>query len=214
MKSSIDEKLQGYRLSLSNALGYVPLKKPLATFSYDRPKLLKGQSLLEKVLELQSTKDDTYGAQKDATDAINQEWATLKTLFNEHRQLARLAFKDQRGVLTQLKLDTRLKTAFSGWITQATAFYGKIGQHSEGMARYGVNTEVLHGAQSRLEALLGLYSQQSQRKAEAQHITEQRNKALKDLDHWMRDFYRIAKVALQDEPQLLEMLGYVVPAQA
>ena len=211
MNIPIDQKLQRYRSTLTNALSYAPLRKPLAKYSYDRAKLMAGQALLDKVLVLQSTKDDTRGAQKDATDAITRRWNQLKPRFSEHRQLARLAFKGQRGVLTQLKLDIKLKTSFSGWTVQATAFYSKIGQYDQAMAGYGVQTATLQEIETQLEELLALHDQQSQRKAEAQHTTEQRNKAMKELDNWMRDFHQIAKIALKNEPQLLEMLGIVVP---
>ena len=214
MKAPIDTKLQRYRSSLSNALSYAPLRKTLTRYSYDRPTLLKGEALLQKALKLQLTKDDTLGAQKDATDAIQQRWRSLKAVFTEHRQLARIAFKSQRGVLTQLKLNDPLKTSFSGWVTQATAFYTKVGNHLEGMNRYGVDAQGIATVQTQLEELLALYDQQLQRKAEAQHTTEQRNKVIKELDHWMREFYQIAKIALKDEPQQLEMLGIVVATPA
>ena len=212
MTGSIDKKLQRYRSALINTSDYAPLRRPLAKYTYDHTKLVQGQALLDKVMKLQSTKDDTRGAQKDATDAITQRWNHLRPLFSEHRQLARMAFKEQRGVLTQLKLDTRLKSSFSGWIAQATAFYSKIGQYSEGIERYGVKAESLQEIQTQLEELLALYDQQSRCKAEAQHTTEQRNRAMKELDTWMREFFLIAKIALKDEPQLLEMLGLVVPS--
>ncbi|MEM9834811.1 MAG: hypothetical protein AAF944_29595 [Bacteroidota bacterium] len=210
---SLDAKLQTYRLSLSNALNYPALKKPLATFSFDRPKLLKGEKLLTDVLALQSTKDDTYGAQKAATDNFNNEREAVRKQFGEHRQLAKLAFKGQRDVEAQLQLNIRVKTTFKGWVSQATAFYEKIGQHSNGMIRYGVTEAALQTNQAELSALIALADQQTQRRAEAQDNTEQRNKAMKELDEWMRDFYQVAKIALKDNPQLLETLGIVVPTQ-
>lgn len=213
LKSPLYIRLQVYRLSLSNALNFQPLKKPLATFSFDRPKLMQGQNRLEKVLALESTKDDTYGAQKAATDTVTAEREAVRKQFGEHRQLAQLAFKGDRDTETQLKLNVRIKKDFSGWLTQATAFYDKISEHQEGIARYGVTAEVLQQTQTRLQALVALYHQQTQRKAEAQNNTEQRNQAIKELDAWMREFYQVAKIALKDEPQLLEAIGISVPAQ-
>jgi len=210
---SLDAKLQAYRLSLSNALSYPALKKPLATFSYDRPKLLKGEALLKNVQLLQSSKDDTYGAQKAATDAFAAEREAVRKQFGEHRQLAKLAFKSQREIETQLQLDTRIKTTFSGWVSQATAFYEKIGTHSSAMIQYGVTETALQPAQAKLLALMDLADQQTQRRGEAQDNTEQRNKAVRELDSWMRDFYQVARIALKDNPQLLETLGIVVPSQ-
>lgn len=168
---------------------------------------------MDNVLALESTKDDTYGAQKAATDTVTAEREAVRQQFSEHRQLAKLAFKGDRNTETQLKLDIRLKKDFKNWLTQATTFYDKISQHQEGMARYGVTAEVLQLTQTRLQALVALYDQQTQRKAEAQNNTEQRNKAIKELDAEMREFYQIAKFALKDEPQLMEAIGMSVPAQ-
>lgn len=206
-------RLQTYRSSLHNALNFPALKKPLATFSYDRPKIIKLENKLKAVLDLESSKDDTYGAQKAATDSFNEERLTVRQQFGEHRQLARLAFKGQRDIETQLQLNVRIKTTFKGWVSQATAFYEKISAHSEGIAHYGVTSEMIEQAKTRLQALQELADQSSQRKAEAQSNTEQRNRAIKELDDEMNDFYKIAKIALKAEPQLLEALGIVVPSQ-
>ena len=206
-------RLQTYRSSLSNALNFPALKKPLATFSFERPKIVKLENKLKDVLELQSTKDDTYGAQKAATDSFNEERLAVRKQFGEHRQLARLAFKGQRDTETQLQLNVRIKTTFKGWVSQAIAFYEKISEHNEGIARYGVAPEMIEQAKTRLLALQELADQLSQRKALAQSNTEQRNKAIQELDEEMSDFYKIAKIALKAEPQLLEALGIVVPTQ-
>ncbi|MBR8536871.1 hypothetical protein KDU71_14950 [Carboxylicivirga sediminis] len=46
--------------------------------------------------------------------------------------------------------------------------------------------------------------------AESQAATQTKNDAIITLKDWMDDFYSIAKVALYNQPQLLEALGIFV----
>lgn len=45
---------------------------------------------------------------------------------------------------------------------------------------------------------------------EAQHATKLKDEAFAEIDDWMKEFYAIAKIALEDSPQLLESLGRLV----
>ena len=45
---------------------------------------------------------------------------------------------------------------------------------------------------------------------ESQNATKQKDKSLKELEYWVCDFKQVNKIALEDQPQLLEVLGYYV----
>jgi hypothetical protein len=47
-------------------------------------------------------------------------------------------------------------------------------------------------------------------KGESQDATQLKDKAFANLDDWMSEFYAVAKIALEDSPQLLESLGKLV----
>tara|TARA_R110002050_G_scaffold89774_1_gene188980 strand:- start:37267 stop:37446 length:180 start_codon:yes stop_codon:yes gene_type:complete len=42
---------------------------------------------------------------------------------------------------------------------------------------------------------------------EAQQATDDRERAMDEIDEWMSLYYTIAKIALANKPQLLEKLG-------
>ena len=42
---------------------------------------------------------------------------------------------------------------------------------------------------------------------ESEDMTKQKDTAFAELDDWMSEFYAVAKIALEDHPQLLEALG-------
>ena len=64
-----------------------------------------------------------------------------------------------------------------------------------------------------VEALHSVRQQQLQSKGDAQDATEKRNMARKALKTWMSRFRKTARLALQDDPQLLEGLDIVVPSK-
>jgi hypothetical protein len=51
---------------------------------------------------------------------------------------------------------------------------------------------------------------QVQEIGESQEATRGKDKALAELEEWMSDFYAVARIAMEDQPQLLESLGLLV----
>src|SRR5262249_59944256 len=63
-----------------------------------------------------------------------------------------------------------------------------------------------------LDAVAEADAARRQRQGAARDATRAREAALAALAAWMRDFMQIARVALRDRPQLLQMLGAKTPA--
>lgn len=212
MKYSFHERLERHRVMLFNAKNTSAIAKRMATFGFNGNKMLKGIAMLDDVLEAQSQKDTQYGAQKSATDALNTEWYTFKKTYNEHVALARIAYREDSGAYSTLNLDETRQATMGAWLTQATSFYQQLTAYADGMARFGVSAEDIQTAQAQIQALKNLRDTQLQRKGAAQDATDQRNQAMEALDEWMNEFRQIARIAMKDNPQLLETLGIVVKA--
>ncbi|NLT49572.1 MAG: hypothetical protein GXX85_01480, partial [Ignavibacteria bacterium] len=45
---------------------------------------------------------------------------------------------------------------------------------------------------------------------ESEDATKEKDAAFAKMDKWMSDFYAVARIALEDKPQLLEALGKIV----
>ncbi len=67
--------------------------------------------------------------------------------------------------------------------------------------------------QASVEALIAMRNRRMQKKGEAEEATRLRNESMKALHLWMKEFRSIARIALQDSPQLLEALGIIVKSQ-
>ena len=51
------------------------------------------------------------------------------------------------------------------------------------------------------------YENYTKEKGESQQATKDKDDALVALEKWVREFYSVAKIALEDKPQLMEALG-------
>lgn len=210
MSHSIDQKILERQYALENAMSHPGIQRKLNRVSYDRKTLLTGKALNEKVRLLQIAKKDHYGSQATATDMLAANQAEAQRMYHEQVALARLAFKNDRGMQMKLEIVGPRKRSKDGWLAQAMTFYGKTDEMATAMAGYGVSQETLQQTKAMVEALATTRQQQLRSISEAQDATEQRDIALRAMNAWMRDFRAAARVALKDNPQWLEMLGMPV----
>ena len=54
------------------------------------------------------------------------------------------------------------------------------------------------------------YADYQKEKGESQQATKDKNNAFDALDKWVVRFFKVAKIALEDKPQLLESLGKTI----
>ena len=210
MYRSIPEQIKEARMLISNSRQHPRIKQALVDFGYPIQNLEKGQARLEHFLLLQQLKRQNYGAQLNATETVVTELQQIKNTYDEHLTLARLAFKQNRGLQKTLGLTEAYPTRRSALVEQIANFYEQLLPHHKAVARYGLTRAEIEQAQTSVVAFIQSQQQQAQRKGEAQAATQARNQALKNLQQWVRGYRAIVRVALADEPQLLEVLGLLV----
>ncbi|WPP49915.1 hypothetical protein [Catalinimonas niigatensis] len=211
-KYTISAEMAMAQIAIENSLQHTRIQKKLAAYNYDRKKVLEGKSLLQEVQMLQSVKQDKYGKQFETADALKSQTQEVKSLYRKHVRSARLAFEKQRGIMEQLQLSGRRKGDVMGLLEQIYAFYSKIEMFTEEMGKYNVGGEELTQAKAMVEAIYAIRQQQMQSKGDAQDATQKRDEKRRALQAWVAQFKRVARVALHDEPQLLEVLGIMVPS--
>lgn len=212
-KNTITAEMAAAQLAIENALENAIIKKKLAIVGYDQKSLLVGKALREAVYLLYSAQKDKYAEKYEGSDALRTQFADVQARYRQHVKRARLAFEGQRGLREQLQINGKRKTDTVGQLDQIYAFYSKIEQHLEIITRYDVKVEELVQTRAMVEALQASRRKRVARRGEAQHATLQRDKKRRELRDWMAQFKKAARLALHDDPQLLEVLGIPVPSQ-
>ena len=76
-----------------------------------------------------------------------------------------------------------------------------------GLKEFGVTEQKLKAGLAEVKALEAANLAQEKEKGEAQAATQKRDAAMDELQDWLSDYLGIAKIALEENPQLLEGLG-------
>ena len=207
------EVLEQYRVSFENVEKQSEIATIMAEFGYDETLLTEGKTLLTKTraaFDFNKKEDDeTSEAYKNFT-TLKENLATTYTL---HRKKAKVIFRKESTTLNKLSLSGSLPTAYIKWLETVKKFYAVASADSDiqsKLVRLKITTEELNGTIEQISNLELARAEYLREKGESQDATKQKDKAFGEIDDWMSEFYAVAKIALEDNPQLLESLGKFV----
>ncbi|MEL4896912.1 hypothetical protein [Crocosphaera sp. Alani8] len=210
IREKTDLFLYRAHVAIDNALTFVEIQTYLNQYGYTKIKLQEGQKLYNIALEACQKQQQEYGQQMSSTETVNTMWKKAKESYMRCVKISRVAFKNNTGVARALGLNGERKKTLSGWLNQAKQFYQNALNDPEVLKKlteYGITKIKLEAAQNDTDDLETASLMQEKGKGDAQNATQFKNKALTNLQLWLRDFIAIAKIALETEPQLLEGLG-------
>ncbi len=213
---SIDTLLSDAQLAIDNALNN-PTILNLSNFGYTSAKIQQGKKLYTIAATAQLAQQHEAGGQVSATTVVNDAWETAKKTYSRMIKVTRVAFKRNSGVAVQLGLNGGRKKSLSGWLAQANQFYqNALGDKAvlTGLKEFGITEQKLKAGLAELAVVETANLVQEKEKGEAQAATQTRDAALDELQDWLSDYLVIAKVALEDDPQLLEGMGILVRSPA
>lgn len=210
---TIEKKLTEAHVALTNVRASVELQTALAAYGYTADRIKEGEQLREAAKAQYQQKITAYGGLRAAADALTSAERQAQALYMRHVRIARVALADDRGALQTLHLNGRRKPNLAGWIAQAQQFYAAALADSaiqSTLAGFSLTYKMLDDGAQQIASVAARHAARRQQLGTAQNATSVRDKALTELDSWMRDLKVIARVALKDRPQLLEQIGMTV----
>jgi hypothetical protein len=209
-RTSIEWKLARAQVAIDNALTEADLAAALATFGYDAARLRQGLALRETAQMLAERQSSEYGDLFTTQDAYVAARQQAHDTYMGFLKIARVAFEDDRGARQTLGLAERRHYDLAGWMRQAQQFYNGALINTNilsQLAAFGITPAALESGRQRVAAVIAANNIRRQRRGSALNATRQRDMAVAALESWMRDFLKVARVALKDRPQLLAQLG-------
>ncbi len=212
MSKSIPKKIAAAQSALYNANEHPEIKARLKKYGMTPEEMKKGTALLNNVVLQHHGKGDCYGEKKTLAAQLAQQTKETRQQFRRHINVVKLALADQPVAIENLNV-IPLAIQQDAWQAQATYFYAKVVDYLDILKDYKLSAEELAQNQANLDALVTLRNRRKQLKGDAEEATRSRNLSLRALRLWMKEFYGIARVALADKPQLLEVLGIKVKSE-
>ncbi|WKN44482.1 hypothetical protein [Tunicatimonas pelagia] len=211
---NVSQILSEAELIIANIARNEQIQKSLANYGFPSKRIKEGEHLLKVAVQLKTMMEDQQEARYETSQAWLTDFQNAKATYQGYVNLARTVYRNQPVILRKLKIDRPTPKQQQPWIEQALHFYSKVSAYKEAIEqRYGLSSEVWTQAMSEVESLSDSRSERLHLRAQAQQATEQRNYSLIKLHAWVKELKYIAKVALKDDPQLLEALGIVVPSR-
>ena len=205
--------LEQSRIALHNASANPEIAPALAQVGYDEAKLQEGKALF-------ATAQDAFDANTEhnlnatlAYNSFDQKRKALEVIYRSHRKRAKICFEDNPYQLLRLDVHKPYTTAYLPWIDSLKQFYTEANTNPEVVAALQglkVSEQELLNTQALLIRVEALRQTYIDKKGQAQNATQTKNQALNTLQRWMRTFYKVAAIGLEDAPQLMESLSKVV----
>lgn len=205
--------LNNAELALQNANNTPAITNALTTFGFMAESLTEGQTLLDTANEKFDFNNQEDQETDVASDTYKNKLSELRSSFRTHRKLAQAALRNEPVTLSNLGIDGRFPSSLSNLFQQGGIFYDNALADVDittKTALLGLTVEKLTAGQTLLQETINARGEYYREKGESEDATVDKDEALKALEDWMNDFYLVAEIALEDQPQLLEALGIVV----
>ncbi|MFK8282127.1 hypothetical protein [Capnocytophaga cynodegmi] len=186
------------------------LKNELAEYGYDDQEIAKGKALYDNAAQKLDLNKTESAEEKMAYDAFSKKFEELKKRYTTDRKKAKIIFKDEDTVLTVLVIKGVMSIRINGLLEDIDTFYKQLQAKEElrtPLKRLKITDEHIAEQLKALTEVRQAYLQYTNEKGESQQATKNKDAAFAELEKWVREFYSIAKIALEDQPQLLESLG-------
>jgi hypothetical protein len=137
----------------------------------------------------------------------------LEKVFQLHRKKAKVVFRNDSLSANKLAISGEMQRTYIKWVESVKKFYSVSTTDTDiqsKLARLAITPEQLTAANTLLSELEAARSEYLKEKGESQDATKAKDAAFAKIDDWMSEFYAVAKIGLEDKPQLLEALGKTI----
>lgn len=213
LKSTEAGTLELYRVALENVQEQPEIASVMADLGYDSALITEGKQLLEQtrnIFDFNKTEDDETSV---AYADFSNRKKDLETIYSLHRKKAKVVFRKDPVTLKQLALDGSLQKSYVKWIETVKKFYSVATTNTEiqgKLARLKITPEDITATNTKVTELEKARAEYLREKGESQDATKAKDAAFAKIDDWMSEFYAVAKIGLEEKPQLLEALGKIV----
>lgn len=199
-------------IAVQAALAVPELTQAFQTIGIGTDKVKVGLTLAKEVTDWQNRQTATTNQIRSAQRAYRTAKETIRSLYFRHLEAARFLYRDDEDMQYNLHLLGPRQTRYAAWYDQVRAFY----THIDGklLEPFNVPAKEVDEVKKLLDKLAQLQVLRNDARRQAQQTTRAKQLAINDLRHWFRRLVNAAKFACEDNPQLLESMGILVPTNS
>ena len=207
------EILDQYQTALTNAENQPEIAAAMTEFGYGPEKIAEGSQIIDTTQNAYNFNKQEDDETTDARVDYQTRKKALYQIFKRDRKKARVAFRNDVVTLSQLGVIKSIPHSYVSWVDTMRFFYNIVVNNdttSAKLAKLKLSAEDATATLADIDALESARKLYYREMGESQEATQAKDAAFAKIDEWMTDFYDVAKIALEDKPQLLEALGVLV----
>lgn len=215
MKRRISETqlIQNYGVLFKNVKTESVLAAELAEYGYNAAAIAEGEALYNTLLEKYNTNKTETAEQTSAYAVFDQVLENTRAVYTTDRKKAKIVFKNHPDVLKNLQLKGLTPIRNAALIDTMGLFYETLNNNPDLLTplnRLKITADHVASQLTKVTETQQAYATYIKEKGESQQATQDKNKAFDAVSKWVSEFYSVAKIALEDQPQLLESVAKLV----
>ncbi|WP_430814853.1 hypothetical protein [Carboxylicivirga sp. RSCT41] len=185
----------------------------MAEYGYSEEVLAEGRLVFDKARACYDASRQEAIESKEAYQLFADFKARIDARYRMLRKKAKVLYRNHPLMIQRLNVHGDTPAAYLNWLDCVQQFCNVFLSSEEvqsRLARLKVTVAEVEELQLDIDSLITSRAGYIKERGEAQHATQLKDDAIAHLDRWIREFYWVAKIALDDQPQLLETFGIVV----
>lgn len=185
------------------------LVSTLSSFGYGLTEMEKGRRLLEDLKMTDQEQEAARQRRVELNKQRNQLQRDLQRRYMRWIKLGRVVFDDNRMARETLGLDGPREKHFDAWYRQVYMFCRNLlaeERWMQAMNGFGAKRKDIETILDDLEKLEELNTRFEHAKEISKKMTQKKREQLMQLQDWLSDYLKIAKLALEEKPELLNKL--------
>ena len=209
-KLSFDEYMGRVAALIGNSMKYSKVLDATSRFGYDKKRLKEGESLYKEVLLVSQAQQKAISEKLKVHNNRKQIHLLVRKNYMKILQIARIVFNKNIIVNKALQLNGPRMTNLDEWMNQVAMFGNRLLREKkwlDELGKFGISKEDIQNLLFELDNLRSLSTLCEQSKLECKQYTSSKRSKLKVLQGWVSDYIKIAKIALDENPELLQQLN-------
>jgi hypothetical protein len=203
------ELLETFRISLENVRNQSDIAGIMAEFGYPSEIINEGESLFNNARKAYDhNKQEGDETSKSYLDFLDVKHELAKRYSND-RKIAKVVFRNDSAIKMQLALNGEIPAAYLNWLEFVRKLYQELVQNTELQAKVAplkLTKEKIVEATNLISLVESSRADYIRELGESQQSKVQKDHAFAQLETWMREFYAVAKIALEDKEGLLKAI--------
>jgi len=185
------------------------LVSSMSSFGYGLKEMEQGRELLEAVRQIDQEQEAAQERRKELNRQRGDLHKNLQKRYMRIVKLGRIVFDDNECAGKTLGLNGPREKQFDEWYRQVYMFCKNLIAETswlDSLKGFGVKRGDLDNILEDLEKLEELNTRFEHAKNLSKEMTRKKKKKVMALQDWLSDYIKIARMALEEKPQLLNKL--------